>query len=250
MSNSAAASLKNARGVLYLMPVPLGETAAWADCVAASALARLPLINHFIAERAKTTRAFLKQLPLNKPLAELDIKEFNEHSQAKEVDSLLLPALQGHDMALMSEAGCPAVADPGELVAAAAHRLGIEVSPCVGPSALLLTLMGSGLNGQRFAFEGYLPVERAARDLSLKTLETRSAQLGQTQLWIETPYRTMALFEAALQVLKPSTKLCLGIDLTLPSQTIKTQTISQWRSAQQLAPNELNRRLAVFAMLA
>jgi 16S rRNA (cytidine1402-2'-O)-methyltransferase len=232
------------------MPVPLGESAIWADCVAASALARLPFIDHFIAERAKTTRAFLKQLALNKPLAELNIKEFNEHSQAKDVDSLLQPALQGHDMVLMSEAGCPAVADPGELVVAAAHRLGVKVNPCVGPSALLLTLMGSGMNGQRFAFEGYLPAERAARDLSLKTLETRSAQLNQTQLWIETPYRTAALFEAALQVLKPTTKLCLGVDLTLASQSIKTQTISQWRLAQPATSIELNRRLAVFALLA
>jgi 16S rRNA (cytidine1402-2'-O)-methyltransferase len=236
-------------GCLWLMPVPLSESTLWADCVPATTLAHLPTINHFIAERAKTARAFLKQLPLIKPLAQLQIAEFNEHSSHIGVDVLLKPALEGNDIVFMSEAGCPAVADPGEQVVAAAHRLKIDVRPCIGPSALLLTLMGSGMHGQRFAFEGYLPAEKAQRDKTLKDLELRSAQLKQTQLWIETPYRAQALFDAALAVLRPTTRLCLGIDLTTTHQQILSMNIAQWRQLDQQQPLDLNRRLVVFALL-
>ncbi len=246
-----------ALGTLSLVPVPLGQSQLWADCVAAPVLAQVLSCDYFIVERAKTARAFLKQLPLTKPLAQLHISEFNEHhgsthasNEAALLRALLQPALDGHAMILMSEAGCPAIADPGEPVVAMAQQLGIMVLPQIGPSAILLTLMGSGFNGQHFAFNGYLPADRAGRDQALRQLEVRSVQLTQTQLWIETPYRAQAMFEAALAQLKPSTQLCLGCDLTLSTQSIQSWPVSVWKKRHQEAAFSFDKRLVVFALSA
>ncbi len=205
----------------------------------------LPLRN-FVAERAKTARAFLKQLDLGIPLAELEISELNEHTPSLAIESFLAPISRGKDLGLMSEAGCPAVADPGSLLVAAAHRHGIEVLPLVGPSSILLTLMASGLNGQRFGFEGYLPVDRAAREKALKDLEQRSQQQHSTQLWIETPYRAQAMLASCLQSLHPTTQLCIAQNLTLAEQSIQTRSIAQWRER----PPTFDKPLVVFALLA
>ena len=233
-------------GTLYLVPVALGDQASMVDALPASAIARASGLEYFIVERAKTARAFIKQLGPSKPIAELSILELNEHSPSGWVAELLKPILAGQDAGLMSEAGCPAVADPGADLVAAAHAAGIRVVPLVGPSSIMLTLMACGLNGQRFAFEGYLPTEKSARDISLRDLELRSQQLKQTQVWIETPYRSQSMALAAVASLKPSTRLAFACDLTLPTELIAMHSVGQWRNK----PPALEKRLTVFAMLA
>ena len=233
-------------GVLYLVPVALGDQALMIDALPASAIAQACVLEYFIVERAKTARAFIKQLGVSKPIADLSILELNEHSPSGWVAELLKPILAGQDAGLMSEAGCPAVADPGADLVAAAHAVGIQVVPLIGPSSIMLTLMACGLNGQRFAFEGYLPTEKSARDIALRDLELRSAQLKQTQVWIETPYRSQSMAQAAVAGLKPSTRLAFACDLTLPTELIAMHTIANWRNK----PPALDKRLTVFAMLA
>ena len=233
-------------GVLYLVPVALGDQALIIDALPGSAIAQASVLEYFIVERAKTARAFIKQLGVSKPIAELSILELNEHSPSGWVAELLKPILAGQDAGLMSEAGCPAVADPGADLVAAAHAVGIQVVPLIGPSSIMLTLMACGLNGQRFAFEGYLPTEKSARDIALRDLELRSAQLKQTQVWIETPYRSQSMAQAAVAGLKPSTRLAFACDLTLPTELIAMHSIANWRNK----PPALDKRLTVFAMLA
>ena len=243
---STTQSNKSGLGTLYLVPVPLGDQASMVDALPASAIARASVLEYFIVERAKTARAFIKQLGVSKPIAELSILELNEHSPNGWVAELLKPILAGQDAGLMSEAGCPAVADPGADLVAAAHAAGIQVIPLIGPSSIMLTLMACGLNGQRFAFEGYLPTDKNARDIALRDLELRSQQLKQTQVWIETPYRSQSMAQAAVAGLKPSTRLAFACDLTLPTELIAMHTVGQWRNK----PPALEKRLTVFAMLA
>lgn len=226
------------------MPVPLGFEASWSAVVAQETLDHFASFRYFVAERAKTARGFLKQLPIQVPIAQLQISELNEHTPPQSIADLLKPALDGHHIGLMSEAGCPAVADPGALLVAAAHAAHIEVIPAVGPSSILLALMSSGLSGQCFSFEGYLPAEKTARDLRLKELQKRSIQEKRTILWIETPYRAQAVFDAAIALLDSNISLSIAADLSLPNQFIKTRTIAQWKNS----PAPLQKRLVVFAM--
>jgi 16S rRNA (cytidine1402-2'-O)-methyltransferase len=209
-------------------------------------LQQYALLRYFVVERAKTARAHLKQLNIAVPISELDIRELNEHSPLNIIDDLIKPIIAGQDCGLMSEAGVPAVADPGAELVAAAHIHHIEVVPGVGASSILLTLMASGLNGQRFAFEGYLPAERASRDLALKNLESRSKQLKQSIFWIETPYRAQALFEAAKNCLNLGTRLTVACDVSLPEQMIRTYKIEQWRTTAL----NIEKRLTVFGLMA
>lgn len=238
-------------GTLYLLPVGLaspGETgAAWEQWLPPATRAAACRLRHFAVENAKTARASLKALDHPVPLRELDIVELPPQLDAAALDALLQPLLQGHDLGLMSEAGCPAVADPGALLVRAAHGHGIMVKPMVGPSSLLLALMASGLDGQRFAFHGYLPAREPERSKAIQTLEKDSARLKQTQLCIETPYRNTALFQALLQHCRPDTRLCVASDLTLASEEIRTASIAAWR--KQEAP-ALERRPTVFLLLA
>lgn len=215
-------------GKLYLVPAPISEAdiawvlpAAVQQCVAE--------ISHFIVEHPKTARQFLKQLHCKCPLQELNMQTLNEHTQAKDLLSLLDPILAGHDVGLLSEAGCPAVADPGAGLVRLAHQKNIPVVPLVGPSSILLALMASGLNGQQFAFHGYLPVENTARASKIRELEKISINLKQTQIFIETPYRNQKLLEQLIKVCNDSTDLCIATDLTFDREMIATKSIKEWR---------------------
>jgi len=233
-------------GILYLIPVPLGPTAPQ-ESLPANVLVTLRPLTHFVVEQAKTARAFLKAAGTDTPLQELQLEELNEHTKADALDRLLTPLRAGHDVGLLSEAGCPAVADPGANLVALAQKENIRVVPLIGPSSLLLALMASGLNGQRFAFQGYLPAKEAERTKALRDLESESRKRKQTQLFIETPYRNQAMFESILQTCLPTTQLTVATDLTLNSELVLTRTIAQWKKQ---TPPEIERRPTVFLLLA
>jgi 16S rRNA (cytidine1402-2'-O)-methyltransferase len=233
-------------GRLFLIPTPLGAASDPHRVLPADTLAAVARLDCFVVENAKTARAFLKAAGTDTPLQALEMAELSEHTPIQAIPGLLAPLLAGRDMGLLSEAGCPAVADPGATLVAAAHEAGIEVVPLVGPSALLLALMASGLNGQCFAFAGYLPAQPDARAARLRELERRSATGGETVLWIETPYRNRQVLDTALAVLAPETRLTVASQLTLPGESTATRRIHDWRKA----PPEIPREPTVFALLA
>ncbi len=229
------------KGKLYLIPCPLGEDAV--ETIPAYAVDVLHRLTHLVAERAKTTRHFIKATNPPKPISEYQIEELNEHTPAAELEALLHPALEGHDLGILSEAGCPGVADPGAKLVELAQRRGVEVVPLVGPSSILLALMASGMNGQSFTFHGYLSAKAPADDL--KRLEQLAIKHHQTHIFIETPYRNKAIIEQALRVLQPGTKFCIAADLTLATQFVQTKTIAEWR---KVPPAGLDKRPVVFLM--
>ncbi len=230
-------------GILYLIPTPLGDTPL--DGVLPDETRRIAAgLDTFIVEHSKTARAFLKQLPTATPLQQLSLFELNEHTREAELEGLLQPLLEGRDVGLLSEAGCPAVADPGANLVRLAHALGIAVRPLVGPSSILLALMGSGLVGQRFAFHGYLPAKPEERAQALRELERRAEKEDAAQAFIETPYRNEALLETLLGVCKDDTLLCIARDLTLPDEYLATRRVADWRG--QLP--DLRKRPAVFLL--
>ena len=230
-------------GTLYLIPVPLGPVAPDV-CLPPDTLAVARRLDTFVAERAKTARAHLKAMGHPRPLQELSISELNEHTKAGEIAALLAPLKAGKDMGLMSEAGCPAVADPGADLVRAAHREGIPVAPLIGPSSILLALMGSGLGGQRFSFHGYLPAKEPERVQKIRELEKTARKEKSTQLFIETPYRSAAMLEALAATLSPDTLVGVGADLSLPSQFIKTNSAKDWRGRGETVKD----RLVVFGI--
>ena len=231
------------KGTLYLVPSGLGsaDPSALLPPMSHAVLMRL---DYFIAENAKTARAFLKAAGYPRPLQSVVIETLDEHTTRSRLAELLAPLEQGTDCGLLSEAGCPAVADPGAALVRQAHAAGISVAPLVGASSILLALMASGMNGQRFAFHGYLPVERAARAKRLIELESASGQQDATQIFIETPYRNDAMLDALLKTCRSDTLLCLATDLTLDTQAVCTRSISDWKSARPA----LNRRPTVFLL--
>lgn len=234
------------RGNLFLLPVALGPSdSAWLHPPAAIEVSHR--LQHFVVENAKSARAELKRIEHPTPLQQLSVVELPKQPGNETLASLLAPALDGHDIGLMSEAGCPAVADPGAALVQAAHRLAIRVVPVVGPSSLLLGLMASGLNGQSFAFHGYLPVKDAERASAIRELEKESRRMARTQLFIETPYRNDAMFAALLASLSPDTRLCVAREVTTPGEWIATHTVAAWKKRE--AP-ELDRRPTVFLLLA
>ena len=237
-------------GVLYLIPNALGEGDAGqlATVLPASVIARAASLGYFVGENAKSTRAFLKRVGATRPIQEIEIRELNVNTPPAEVERLLGPILAGADAGLVSEAGCPAVADPGALLVRRAHERGIKVVPLVGPSSILLALMASGLDGQRFAFHGYLPVDAAERAKTLRELEQRSRKGRETQIFIETPYRNRALLDALVASCAPSTLITVAVDLTLESERIATRTASDWK--KQASAFEMHKRPAIFLMLA
>ena len=250
MSEAAPdATQRDTRGTLYLIPVALGEATPWSAFLPAQAQAIAAGLRRFVVETARAARAHLKQLDYPHPLRETDIRELpaDGPGAAAALDALLAPALAGEDIGLMSDAGCPAVADPGARLVARAHALGIRVAPLVGPSSILLGLMGSGLNGQSFAFHGYLPVAEGERDAALRALEDESRKLGRTQIFIETPYRNERMLDALLKLLKPDTRLCIACDLNTANETLLTRSVRGWRKAGRPA---LARRPALFLLLA
>jgi 16S rRNA (cytidine1402-2'-O)-methyltransferase len=228
-----------------LVPTLLGA-AALAASVPDGVQARIRTLGAFIAESAKGARAFLKAVGYPSPMAQTPIEELNEHTPPAHLPALLQPLRAGLDVGLLSEAGCPAIADPGAALVALAHQEAIRVVPLVGPSALLLALMASGLDGQRFCFHGYLPVEHAARLHAIRELESQSRGGHGAQLVIETPYRSERLLQAFLEGCQPATRLCIAADLTLEGETIRTLAIAQWRGQRF----ELARRPAVFILQA
>lgn len=250
-------------GALLLVPNTLDLGAEAGDLRAVlpeAVLGQAAALTHWVAEDARTTRAFLKRVhalhPLSQPLQAIAIQELPRPRKGAPgagpdraaFKALLQPALDGHDLGLISEAGLPAVADPGALLVAAAHELGLTVRPLTGPSSLLLALAASGLNGQSFAFVGYVPQDAAARTARLRELEALSRRLHQTQLLIETPYRNDALMQGLLATLAPGTRLSVARGLTLPQETVATRTVAQWRQKPPAAP--LNGVPAVFSFLA
>ncbi len=234
----------NNYGKLYLIPTPLGEGNP-ADVLPAPVLGILPELSRFVVEEIRTARRFLSQAGLKGHIAALEFRELNEHTAPAAVESLLELFADGHSVGLLSEAGLPAVADPGARLVALCHRHGIEVVPLVGPSSLMLALMASGLNGQSFAFVGYIPAKTEERRQALRNLEKRSAQAHQTQILIETPYRNDALFADMLQCLGGNTQLCVAANLTCPDAFIRTRKVSEWK--QQ--PVTIGKRPCVFLIL-
>ena len=252
-------------GTLYLIPNTLGDDARTEQLpwvLPSETIACTAKLKYWIVEDAKTARAFLKAVeslsPLACPIQEMQMSEWRGAARnAKYGDSvkptdLLKPLLAGHDVGLMSEAGVPGVADPGAELVLAAHKLGAQVKPLVGPSSILLGLMASGLNGQHFAFQGYLPHDTHERITKLKQLEVESRKLQQTQIWIETPYRNTAMLMACMNSLTPQSLLCLGVDLSLPSEMITTLSIADWRKRypNEVACASLKNRPTVFLLLA
>ncbi|MGH8851901.1 MAG: SAM-dependent methyltransferase, partial [Casimicrobiaceae bacterium] len=209
-------TVPRAAGTLYLVPNLLGAVDP-ASALPQRTIAIARRLRHFVVETPKVARAFVRSLSSEHALQDIVFAELNEHTPPGRVAALLAPALAGEDLGLASDAGCPGVADPGALLVAAAHRAGVRVVPLVGPSALLLALMASGMNGQCFAFHGYLPVRADARAAALKTLDDAVARTGATQLFIETPYRNEAVVAAVLRVCRAGTRFCVAADLTLPS---------------------------------
>ncbi|PXX40103.1 SAM-dependent methyltransferase [Aquitalea magnusonii] len=229
-------------GTLFLIPAPLGdETIAW---LPASEAAKVLHIRHFVVEAEKTARKHLKALGVSTPIRELAMSTLNEHTKPADVAALLAPLLAGEDVGLISEAGCPAVADPGAQLVALAHERGIRVAPLIGPSSILLALMASGANGQCFAFHGYLPVDAAEKAKVVKELEQRSRQRNETQVFIETPYRNNALLQQLRETLAPTTRLAVACDLTLPTETIVSRLVKDW---PQAAP-DFHKRPAIFIL--
>lgn len=247
-----------ATGTLFLLPNLLGAAAPdhpLDDVIPVEVQKLTASLGFLVAENAKTTRAFLKLVhanyPLNRPLQDIHISELHVNTPTSELPALLAPLLDGHDVGLISEAGVPAVADPGANLVRLAQQQQIRVRPMVGPSSILLAVMGSGLNGQSFAFNGYLPTDASQRSKRVQELEQRSRKDRQTQLFIETPYRNEALLAALCKALQPTTLLCVATDLSLPAESIFTATVAQWqtRLAKGGAP-DFARKPTVFLFLA
>ncbi|MDN5753204.1 MAG: SAM-dependent methyltransferase [Nitrosospira sp.] len=215
-------------GTLYLIPAPLGEgDIAW--IIPAAVRQCIAGLGHYIVEHPKTARQFLKQIGCVLPLQKISMQVLDEHTRFKELANLLSPLLAGNDVGLLSEAGCPAVADPGAELVRLAHQKNLRVVPLVGPSSILLALMASGLNGQRFVFHGYLPIEKNRRIKTIIELEKDSIARDQTQIFIETPYRNQKLLESLVLTCRDDTALCIACNLTAASETISTRTIKEWK---------------------
>jgi 16S rRNA (cytidine1402-2'-O)-methyltransferase len=234
-------------GTLFLLPTLLGDTAP-DHVLPAATLAVARRTRFFLAENAKSARAFLNAIGHPEPVSSLSIAEIGHTPDARHFDAWLAPAREGHDIALVSEAGCPAVADPGAELVAHAHRNRLKVRPLVGPSSLMLALMASGMNGQRFRFVGYLPQDRRALAQAIDALE-RSSGGEETQLFIETPYRNERLLRALIEHACADTRLALAIDLTTPGEQVLSLRISEWRTLPSAAMPPIERRPTVFALL-
>ena len=239
-------TINTKHGTLYLIPVTLGDDNIHA-VLPPDVIKIAQNIEHFVVESEKSARHFLSTIKTAKPVRELSLNLLNEHTLDKDVSALLTPLLAGKDVGLMSDAGCPGIADPGAKLVALAHQKGIKVVPFVGPSSILLALMASGLNGQQFAFLGYLPVDKQARVAKLKEIEKRSQTHKETQIFIETPYRNQHMLEAVLSICQPNTRLCVACDISLESEMIVTKTIATWKKSPL---PDLHKRPTVFLLLA
>lgn len=229
---------------LYLIPAPLGDNPP-SEVLPESVLKTACSLRTFVVEEVRTARRFLSSYGLKGHIEELEFHTLNEHTTAAEVEALAT-LFERSDVGLITEAGLPAVADPGAALVALCHEKGIEVVPLVGPSSLMLALMASGLNGQSFAFRGYLPAKTDERRAAIRTVEKQSASMKQSLIFIETPYRNDSLFADFISCLSPSTRLCVAADLTLPTQMIKTRTVAKWRKTEGFT---IGKRPCVFILL-
>lgn len=232
-------------GTLYLIPAPLGE-GDLARILPIEVLQKIGLLECFIVEHPKTARHFLKQTNPHRAVQTLRLEVLDEHTPISEVDALLAPLLEGKDVGLLSEAGCPAIADPGGTLVRLAHRKQIRVVPLVGPSSILLALMASGLNGQRFRFHGYLPVAPDQRNRKILQLEKASITADETQIFIETPYRNQKLLEALVQQCNEKTDICVASHLTQTDEWVLTQSVGEWRESNNWP--DLQKKPTVFLL--
>ncbi|MEM9141402.1 MAG: SAM-dependent methyltransferase [Bacteroidota bacterium] len=233
--------MKKPQGKLYLIPTTLGDIAPL-EVLPISIKRAVEDIDHYIVENEKSARRFIKKMSPRKSQSGLQIQVLNKYTEPQEIPNFLLPCLEGIPVGILSEAGCPGVADPGAEVVRLAHQKKIKVIPLVGPSSIILALMGSGLNGQNFAFNGYLPIERVERKRELKRLEKLSKEKDQAQIFIETPYRNDKLLADMQQALSESTHLCIASDITLPTEDIFTKSIAEWKKHAL----DLHRRPTIF----
>lgn len=232
-------------GKLFLIPNLLGDQAPF-EVLPLTIRKVIESIDHYIVENEKVARHFIKKLSPKKSQDKLQIQKLNKFTSELEIPEFLNPCLEGHDVAIISDAGCPGVADPGAVIVDLAHQKKIDVIPLVGPSSILLGLMASGLNGQSFSFTGYLPIDKTERKKSLKKLETRSRQENQTQIFIETPYRNNQLIDDMCKALNPMTKLCVAVDLTTEDELIRTKTVKDWCNEKI----DIHKRPAIYLILA
>lgn len=230
-------------GTLYLIPTTMGECDPM-DVLPQTIKRSIDFIDHYIVENEKTARKSIKQVHAEKKQAELILYPLNKHTEPHLLTSYLHPLIEGKNMGLMSEAGCPGVADPGAEIVKLAHQKGIKVVPLVGPSSILLALMASGMNGQSFTFNGYLPIEKDDKKSALKQFEKLSFDKNQSQIFIETPYRNNKLLEDLIQILHPETYLCVATDITLPTEFIKTKKIAAWKKEKV----DLHKRPTIFIL--
>lgn len=233
------------KGTLYLLPCPVSdETDVW-DVLPAANRAVMDSLDYFIVENTRTARRFLSKAGIARSIDTLEFRELNEHTApaGAEIESLIAPILEGRSAGVISEAGVPAVADPGAPVVEACHRHDIRVVPLVGPSSIILAVMASGLNGQSFAFNGYLPVKPPERAKAIRFFERRARTEGQSQLFIEAPYRNAKLLEQLLQTLAPDTPLGIAVNLTAPTAFVQTHRVAEWRRREL---PETNKRPAIF----
>ena len=232
---------ENTYGTLYLIPTPLGENPPL-EVLPLLVKTKLEELNHFIVENEKAARRFIKKIAPNKSQEALQIYPLNKFTSQEEMATYLNPCLDGIQMGLMSDAGIPGVADPGAAIVAKAHKIGITVKPYVGPSSIMLAMMSSGMNGQNFAFNGYLPVDQRQRKQALTKFEKKAIRENQAQIFIETPYRSTALLKDLLKTLLPSTLICIACDLTLSSEFVKTLTVKAWKQQKP----QLDKRPCIF----
>ena len=229
------------KGKLYLIPTTLGDNAPL-EVLPISIKRAIDSIDYYIAENEKTARHFIKKIYPPKSQPDLHFEHLNKFTDLAEIPSYLNPCLNGYDVGLLSEAGCPGIADPGADVVLIAHKKNIQVVPLVGPSSILMAMMASGMNGQNFAFNGYLPIDNSERKKALKKFERHSRELQQSQIFIETPYRNDKLFEELKKILQPNTLLTIASDITLPTEFIATKTISEWKHIKV----ELHKKPTIF----
>ncbi len=235
-----------ALGTLYMVPVTLGDDNL-SYVIPADVIKLIQSLEYFVVENEKSARRFLGSVKTKKPVRELNFQLLNEHSAEKDLPALIAPLLAGHDVGMLSEAGCPGVADPGATLTALAHRKGIKVAPLVGPSSILLSLMASGFNGQQFTFLGYLPSDKAARINKLKDIEKQSQRLNETQIFIETPYRNQHMLEDILASCGANTKLCIARNVSLETEFVVSKTIAEWKKSEL---PDLHKQPTVFLLLA
>ena len=231
----------NPKGKLYLIPTRLGDNPPL-EVLPISIKKIIENIDDYIVENEKTARRFIKRVSPNKSQPSLNLKVLNKYTTEAERNTFLEACLNGTSIGLLSEAGCPAIADPGSDIVNLAHQMDIRVIPLVGPSSILLALMGSGMNGQGFTFNGYLPIDKSKRKSKLKALERLSFENNQSQIFIETPYRNMKMLEDLASTLQPNTRVCVACDLTLPTEFIKTKTAKEWLSNKE----DLHKRPSIF----